>query len=108
MTEGPFRVETYANGDRSDIVGPSGVLFSCISTPEAKSHARCFNTAVRAALPALTKQRDDLARLAQSLIDTLNAHEVDSLDCDRSGVTHCDCLTKAIDRLAAAIKESKP
>ena len=31
----------------------------------------------------------------RELFAVLDAHEIDTFDCDRAGVTHCDCLERA-------------
>lgn len=64
--EGPFYLSEGVNV--SDIMGPNGVVYSSISTPEAKSHVKSFNHAWRAAGgPALRQQRDELRALLKEL-----------------------------------------
>ena len=33
-----------------------------------------------------------LAAVVKDLFEVLDAHELDTYDCDRAGVVHCDCL----------------
>jgi hypothetical protein len=40
---------------------------------------------------------EDVAPLIEAikqLFEVLDAHDIDTLDCDRAGVVHCDCLEK--------------
>jgi hypothetical protein len=41
---------------------------------------------------------------AWGLLAVLDAHEVESLDCDRRGDHTCECLTNAANRLRAALE----
>jgi len=36
-------------------------------------------------------------------LSTLDAHDIESLDCDRRGEKYCDCLSKSIDKLRSAL-----
>jgi hypothetical protein len=36
-----------------------------------------------------------LAGAVRELFAVLDAHEIDTFDCDRAGVVHCDCLDLA-------------
>ncbi len=47
---------------------------------------------------------NDLIKAAQDILAILDAHEVDTLDCDRRGDIHCDCLDKAKEKLENALK----
>ena len=41
------------------------------------------------------------------LLATIDAHETQSIDCDRSRQTSCDCLDRAVDKLRAALASGK-
>ena len=43
-----------------------------------------------------TIEIEKLKLLLLNLIDIINAHEIETLDCDRSGDKYCDCLQKQI------------
>ena len=48
------------------------------------------------AAPRCTEQQlVGLADAVRELFAVLDAHEIDTFDCDRAGVTHCDCLERA-------------
>jgi len=36
-----------------------------------------------------------IASAVRELLSVIDAHEIDTLDCDRRGVAHCDCLQRA-------------
>ena len=44
-----------------------------------------------------------LASAVRELLAVLDAHEVDTLDCDRAGVAHCDCLQRARKKVDAML-----
>ena len=52
---------------------------------------------------------DLLCAKTKFLTEVISAHDIDSFDCDRRGVVHCDCLSNALkdlqDALAAARAE---
>lgn len=39
-------------------------------------------------------QRNDLAAKLRALVETIGAHEIESLQCDGKEAEHCDCLHK--------------
>lgn len=51
---------------------------------------------------ALNKFEDEVApvvaraAMAEELVGVIEAHEIESLSCDRDGETYCDCLRKAV------------
>lgn len=48
---------------------------------------------------------DDMRKLeiaTRHLIEVIEAHEVQTLDCDRSGRTYCDCLERAVKKAKSA------
>ena len=48
------------------------------------------------AAPRCTEQQlGGLADAVRELFAVLDAHEIDTFDCDRAGGTHCDCLERA-------------
>jgi len=48
------------------------------------------------AAPRCTEQQlVGLADAVRELFAVLDAHEIDTFDCDRAGGTHCDCLERA-------------
>lgn len=48
------------------------------------------------AAPRCTEQQLlGLAVAVREMLAVLDAHEIDTFDCDRAGVVHCDCLERA-------------
>jgi hypothetical protein len=55
-----------------------------------------MTTETTEAAPRCTAQQlVGLAAAVRELLAVLDAHEIDTLDCDRAGVVHCDCLERA-------------
>ena len=46
-------------------------------------------------------QQQETARLLEHLCATVEAHEIESLDCDRRGEEYCNCLRKAVAKARA-------
>ena len=51
--------------------------------------------------------RRELIEALDSLLDTLRAHDIESLSCDRDGETYCDCLNKRMLAARAALAQAK-
>jgi hypothetical protein len=42
----------------------------------------------------------------RKLLGVLEAHDIDSYDCDRAGVDHCDCLATAVEGVERALRDN--
>jgi hypothetical protein len=60
---------------------------------------KAFLAGVELGRGATTDERNDLWLALTALYETAEAHECESFDCDRSGDTHCECLSKARKRV---------
>lgn len=49
----------------------------------------------------------DLAAKSSRVCGVIEAHEIDSLSCDRDGNTYCDCLEKATKELRSTLTHLK-
>lgn len=53
---------------------------------------------------SLLEERERLRAAIENLCGIIEAHEIDTLDCDRRGEIHCDCLERAMEKARAALK----
>ena len=51
---------------------------------------------------------NEIRAAVNRLLDVLDAHEVESLDCDRRGNHACECLSDAVARIRDALKGATP
>lgn len=65
------------------------------------------NEKMRDRIDTLRETNAGLVKQAGDLLIILEAHEVDTLDCDRRGEKYCDCLSNHIRRLKAALDAAK-
>jgi hypothetical protein len=45
----------------------------------------------------------DIQEEAERLLAVYDAHEMESLDCDRSGEYYCDCFHKAVEKFRLSV-----
>jgi hypothetical protein len=50
---------------------------------------------------------DAMICAVRDLLKVIDAHEIDTIDCDRRGDVHCDCLTRAKAKVEGAIAQLK-
>lgn len=43
-----------------------------------------------------------------NIVNVIEAHDIDTLDCDNAGEKYCDCLYKAINKARKLIKNEEP
>ena len=48
-----------------------------------------------------------LANVGLMLVETIEAHEIESLSCDRDGETYCECVRKQAQKFKAALAPQK-
>ena len=61
------------------------------------------------AAPSCTEQQlVGLADAIRELFAVLDAHEIDTFDCDRAGVVHCDCLERARKKVESMMPNKLP
>lgn len=72
-----------------------------------KDRLRALFVEIPAELSTLRATNAGLVEQAGNLLSILEAHEVDSLDCDRRGEKYRDCLSNQIRRLEAALDAAK-
>lgn len=53
------------------------------------------------------EQMNEIEKALKLLIETIEAHDVDSLSCDRDGNHYCDCLELALEEAKKALKHLK-
>ena len=72
------------------------------------NEATAANVEACAAVPDLIAEVKRLREALTDLVGTLDAHETESLDCDRRGETYCDCLAKSKTKARAILPPVKP
>jgi len=65
------------------------------------------NTETPAAPRNTEEQLVGLAVAVQELLAVLDAHEIDTFDCDRAGVVYCDCLKRSKAKVKAMMPNAK-
>ena len=80
-----------------------GKFSVCIQRLEGKTPAM-MHTAARARIAELERERAGLLAAVRELFAVLDAHEIDTFDCDRAGVVHCDCLERARKRVESKME----
>lgn len=65
--------------------------------------ARCNMAALEADYTTLRAHAERLAEALKDITETLEAHEVDTLDCDRAGNKFCTCLERRISKADKAL-----
>lgn len=55
---------------------------------------------------AQAKQIEQLRRYGIEIIGVLDAHEIDTFDCDGTDEKYCDCLERAIKKFKAVASEA--
>lgn len=73
-----------------------------------------MNDTFRAAFPShdevLVNQKElsrfgDIEQQLRDIIGIIEAHEIDSIDCDRAGDRHCNCLSSTVNRAKKILAE---
>lgn len=49
----------------------------------------------------------DLLQMLDAMVRTIEAHEIESLDCDRRGDIYCNCLSQQVEKAKAVIAKAK-
>jgi len=63
--------------------------------------------ALRNDLARERSRADVLAAEVRGLLAVIDAHEIDTLDCDRTDNKYCDCLQRQMDKIRAALDPTK-
>jgi len=79
----------WACGETTRVIEPNGLCCHCHYEKNIKIGTRRLSDAVR------------------ELLAVLDAHEIDTFDCDRAGVTHCDCLERARKKVESMMPNNK-
>lgn len=53
------------------------------------------------------EREKNLANAGLMLVETIEAHEIESLSCDRDGETYCECVRKQAQKFKAALAPQK-
>ena len=63
---------------------------------------------LEAEVAALRSANAVLTDAVRELFAVLDAHEIDTFDCDRAGVVHCDCLERARKKVESMMPNKLP
>lgn len=96
-TPGPWFASTTPSG-KGKVVDANG--FSICNTTAGPYEQQREDARLIAAAP-------ELLAACKALFETIRAHEIESLSCDRDGEAYCDCLRKQADDAAAAIAKAE-
>lgn len=101
-TPGPWSCKRTGDGKRYII----GAGQSAWGTHVAEVYADDTDADEAAANAALVKSAPDLYARLKLLVDTIEAHEIESLSCDRDGNKWCECLQENAAKAKAALKKA--